>query len=417
MVTVRGLKETASGSIVYETISASNLQTATDKGGQVLIKGIATIAGDIPFRAWEDGLEGDEYLQRIKIGNFTINGISISEPKENTTVELGSVVLQNADLPVSVDYETTSVEGPVPEMGKFDLFAMNQLSVNAKDISFDMGSAVAKGVIFPTRIGQNYFYQSMQQISMYVGDISGKMQGKEVFRLDNYGGSASKGASPNDFTFSGQAKGLFVDLTAIPDRKFQAMREQTGYAALEGDLSSTGSYNLKTGELVNDPITINLKDMLNLSLAFKISGYTEEFAQKVTIAQQQMNKGTPFAQAFGPIFPDLDQLKLEDFNLKIEDKSLTARLLDMQAKQMGTTGDQLALGAPMMIGMGMSRLGMPAFTEMVTNAVGSFLKDQGSITVSAKPAEPVSALKIMTASQTTPQSLPDILNFKVTASK
>ena len=88
------------------------------------------------------------------------------------------------------------------------------------------------------------------------------------------------------------------------------------------------------------------------------------------------------------------------------DHSLTGKLLDFQASQMGSTGDQLALGAPMMVGMGMAGLNMPAFTEMVTKAVGNFLKDKGSISVEAKPAEPISIVEVILAGQAGPNKNP-----------
>ena len=91
------------------------------------------------------------------------------------------------------------------------------------------------------------------------------------------------------------------------------------------------------------------------------------------------------------------------------------RLLDFQASQMGTTGDQLAAGAPMMIGMGMGALNMPALTEMVTSAVGKFLTEKGTLTVRAMPTEPVSIVNVVLTGQRDPTKIPDMVNLQVSA--
>ena len=82
---------------------------------------------------------------------------------------------------------------------------------------------------------------------------------------------------------------------------------------------------------------------------------------------------------------------------------------------MGTTGDQLAAGAPMMVGMGMGGLGMPGFTDMVTTAIGSFLKDKGTLSVEAQPEDSISVLDLVMTSQTDPKKLPEMLNMQVRA--
>ena len=113
------------------------------------------------------------------------------------------------------------------------------------------------------------------------------------------------------------------------------------------------------------------------------------------------------------LLPILANLKLSDFKLGLTDRSLTGRLLDFQASQMGTTGDQLAQGAPMMIGLGMGGLNMPDFTEMVTKAVGSFLQNKGTLSVEAVPAEPVSIVNVVLAGQADPTKVPEMLNLKI----
>ncbi|MEL7229499.1 MAG: hypothetical protein AAGK38_06270, partial [Pseudomonadota bacterium] len=149
---------------------------------------------------------------------------------------------------------------------------------------------------------------------------------------------------------------------------------------------------------------------------YKVSGYTPELAKQLQQAQLESTRnGVEGPALLMQMLPLLSQLKVDNMTLSLTDKSLVGKLLDMQAQQMGTSGEQLAAGAPMMLGMGMAGLGMPGLTEMVTTAVGKFLQQKGTLTASVTPTNPVSVGEIMMASQTDPKKLPDMLNLQVTA--
>ena len=115
------------------------------------------------------------------------------------------------------------------------------------------------------------------------------------------------------------------------------------------------------------------------------------------------------------LMPMLSNVKVARVEFRLTEASLTGKLLGLQAKAMGTTGEQLAQSAPMFLGMGLSRLQMPELTQMVTQAVGSFLQNPGTLTVTVEPAEPVSIAAIAALSQSDPKALPDLLNLTVTA--
>ncbi|GAB4576918.1 MAG: hypothetical protein Tsb0019_03070 [Roseibium sp.] len=59
-------------------------------------------------------------------------------------------------------------------------------------------------------------------------------------------------------------------------------------------------------------------------------------------------------------------------------------------------------------------IGNPAFTGMVSDAVSEFLKNPGELKVTMKPAGPVPLAQIL-GSLAAPQTLPDLLNFSITA--
>ena len=155
--------------------------------------------------------------------------------------------------------------------------------------------------------------------------------------------------------------------------------------------------------------------MFNMNMDYVVTGYTQDVAQKIQEAQLKSIDGGDSMSAFMAILPDLQNVKLEHLKFGLTDQSLTGKLLDFQGQQMGTTGDQLAAGAPMMLGLGMANLKMPAFTEMVTSAVGTFLKTKGTLSLEAKPAEPVSIVNVVLAGQADPTKVPELLNLQVSA--
>lgn len=419
-VSVRGLKD-ANGRMTYDSVSLVDVRGTTDDDGEVAIAGIGSSNGDWPSGIWEDGLTAAEKRQRIKFGNFSISGIAVSDPNVNMTLD--SIVMTNADIPLDFRYEPGNDGDTVGEPAApltFDQFSVVGLNGTGKtddqqDVDFEMGAFNLSDVNFPTSVDASIFDWMKIYSSMSMSGIAASMSGEPVFELERIAGTIAPPDGTGTVETVSELDGLFVNLKAIPDPQAQAVFGELGYDKVEGSMGAVAAYNPNTGRATLFDTSIKLVDMFDLYIDYAITGYTAELAQKLQKAQMEMSTGKDAMQAFGPMLAELSGIKLETFGIELEDRSLTGRLLDFQAKQMGTTGDQLAAGAPMMIGMGMGPLNMPGLTEMVTAAVGKFLTEKGSISVRAEPAEPVSIVNVVMSSQADPTQIPKMLNLQVTA--
>ena len=415
---VKGLRETTEGRIAFDSISATELKgPGRGNDGPFTIEGIAFQDAEVPFEIWKDGLTAEEKKQRIKIGTLALTGFSFQQ-KSGDKFNAGSLNLTNADVPLDWRFDPKSnadatADGSAAPM-TFDLFSISGLSGATKQgVSWDAETIAIVGASIPTSIGATVDDWMKVYKSVNVGRITAALGGVQVFSMD--GMTASIGQPDNEGTIPSfsEIKNINVNLNAIPDPQAKAVMQQLGYETLQLDMVGDGTYNPESGALGIKNMAMNFKDMANFNMTYNMTGYTKEVANAVQQAQLKIAGGADPQSSYLELLPILSNLKLSDFKLALTDKSLTGRLLDFQGKQMGTTGDQLAQGAPMMIGLGMGGLNMPEFTEMVTKAVGTFLTNKGTLSVEAVPAEPVSIINVVLEGQKDPTKVPGMLNLKV----
>ncbi len=413
-VVVRGLEE-ANGRMTYDSFTMNDLRE-TDGNEGLGIANITSSSGDWPSNIWDDGLTAEEKRQRITFGNFSVNGLAAK--REGVNFTLNSILMTNADIPLDYRFDPKQIEEAQGEPAApltFDQFAVVGLNGNGQGVNYQMGSFTLNNVNFPTSVNANISDWMRVFSSFSVNGIKASLAQLPVFALDNYGGTISPPGDSGNIVVKTNLDGLMINLKAVPDPKFQAIAGQLGYDQINGSMASNGSYNPSTGRTAIFDTVLKLKDMFDLSLDYAITGYTPEVAGKFADAQMKMAQGGDRSQMLGAMATELSGVKLESFGLSLTDHSLVGRLLDFQASQMGTTGDQLAAGAPMMIGMGMGALNMPALTEMVTSAVGKFLTEKGTLTVRAMPTEPVSIVNVVLTGQRDPTKIPDMVNLQVSA--
>ncbi|MGI9366157.1 MAG: hypothetical protein ACR2O8_13305 [Rhizobiaceae bacterium] len=419
-ISVKGLKD-ANGRLTYQTIAFVDVSGSTEEGGNFTVAGAASSDGDWPSDIWEDGLTADEKKQRIRFGDFSLSGIALKDEKVN--LALDSIVITNADIPLDYRYEdeqNAEADGDPADPLTFDQFSVVGLNGSGKadnnqNVDFEMSAFSISNGNFPTAADAPMQDWIKLYSALSITGISTAMDAVPVFRMDNFTSTIAPQDAGGTVSANSQLNGLFVNLAAIPDPGAQAVFKEIGYDKVEGNLAGTASYNPQTGRASVYDTSIKLAEMFDLAFDYAITGYTEDVARKFSKAQMEIAAGKDRMQVLAPMLAELSGVKLETFGIELTDQSITGRLLDFQAKQMGTTGDQLAAGAPMMIGMGMGGLNMPALTEMVTSAVGKFLTEKGTLSVRAQPENPVSLVNVVMAGQADPTTIPDMINLKITA--
>ena len=102
--------------------------------------------------------------------------------------------------------------------------------------------------------------------------------------------------------------------------------------------------------------------------------------------------------------------------LRFEDQSITKKILPLIAAMQGM--DEATLWSPMpapSLQLGLAELKNPAFTEKSVAAVNAYLKDPRSITILAKPAQPVTVMQLMPLDPNNPGAAIDQLGVSISA--
>jgi hypothetical protein len=109
------------------------------------------------------------------------------------------------------------------------------------------------------------------------------------------------------------------------------------------------------------------------------------------------------------------QLIYNGASIRFDDAGITAKALDFAGKQQGVDGKQMAQSLKGMMPMMLGAMNMPDLQKQIEAAVGTYLDDPKSLTVSANPAQPLPAPQIMGAAMGDPANLVKTLNVQVTA--
>ncbi|MEL6946287.1 MAG: hypothetical protein AAFO73_01455 [Pseudomonadota bacterium] len=416
-IVVKGLRQAAAGRISYESVVLSGISgQMRGSDGTLSINAVASNNGEWPADVWAGGLTADERKQRITFDSFSINGVQAKSPEVSFNLE--SFGITGADIPL--DFRLTPEMAALNSGEPAEPMVMKSVALTGFDgtqagVEFSLGTIAVSNLSFPT----SFSVLGVDDLQIYSAaafkDFLVKQGGTTIMSLADLSGTITPADSSGTITGTSNIDGLYVNLKAVPDREAQKVFDQLGYDKIEMTATGVGTYNPNTGVTDVTNTVFKLKNMFDLAFNYRLEGYTLDVINQLNAANQKIESGTPMMQAYMAILPTLSQVKLSNLSLALTDQSITGRALDFQASQMNTTGDQLAQGAPMMIGMGLAGLQMPALTEMVTKAVGDFLRDKGTLTVEANPAEPVSIVTMVMSGQSNPKVIPEMLNLQMTA--
>ena len=100
---------------------------------------------------------------------------------------------------------------------------------------------------------------------------------------------------------------------------------------------------------------------------------------------------------------------------RYEDASLAKRVISAQAKRQGVPAEAFVQQINAMVPMLVSTIGNKDFEKKVASAAGAFLEQPKSLTISARPKQPLPFAQIMGAAMMAPQSLPTVVGAEVSA--
>jgi hypothetical protein len=238
------------------------------------------------------------------------------------------------------------------------------------------------------------------------GPITITASGKSV-TADGYemtwDGDVDTGAGKSTFKISNIAVPENVIATVDP----AGTLKQIGYTNIAFDLGGEGKFDVADGKLGFD---------FNLSYAGKDMGTVKLGAAAGEIPMALLSELRKDEVAdFNKIMPMVQAIQLSRLLFRFEDQSITKRILPLAAKMQGIDQQTLIANAAAIVQLSLMPLKNQAFTQEAMTAIVGYLKDPHSITLSAKPAAPVTIMQVMSVDPNNPGAAIDRLGVSIRA--
>ncbi|HEX2255591.1 MAG TPA: hypothetical protein VHG92_02620, partial [Afifellaceae bacterium] len=194
----------------------------------------------------------------------------------------------------------------------------------------------------------------------------------------------------------GSVENITVPAEVFADSQFTP--QTIGYENLVLGLTWDGSRDAAAKTLDLRDVTLSIRDGGQLKISGRFGNLPEPTA---------LNDADASAKAAAA--------EIHTLTVRYEDESLAGRILDMMAEQQGISREEYASQIAGALPFLLAALNNPEFQNEVAGAVGTFLQDPKSLTITLEPEAPVTGGEIMGLIGTAPQTLPDKLNVSVTA--
>lgn len=336
----------------------------------------------------------------------------------------GQVVLEGATFsaagtPGKFDAGKIVLDGVTDDNGGYRIATATfpDYAFSKDGISFDMKGANLKGIRLAAAGSTDPLAAFLFYDTADIATVNVKVGDKQVFTMD--GMHAMNSAPTNGpMSFTVDIPKMTADLSTVPDPAAKKVIDGLGYQTLNGNVKVAGSWNPSDGQIAVTQYDMNVDNAGSLGLTMDFSGYTPTFIKSLQDLQKQMaaqpQGGDNSAQGMA-VLGLLQQLTFNSAGIKFTDASITGKVLDYVGKQQGMSAKDLANQAKAILPFAMAQLKDPQLTAQVSAAVSAFLDNPKSLTISAKPAQPVPFAVLMAGGMGDPTTLPKTLGVTVTA--
>ncbi|MCO5146660.1 MAG: hypothetical protein M9895_10860 [Aquamicrobium sp.] len=241
--------------------------------------------------------------------------------------------------------------------------------------------------------------------------------GTDVFTMGDMHFEVTEPDGDTPMDFSGAAESFTVDLSLMEDENQLAVMEALGLKQMKGYMEVEGSWNPNDGRLAFSQYDMTVVEAGTLGFTFDLGGYTPSLIASLRELQKQMaeNPDSDNSAQGLAILGLLQQMTFHNAEISFADDTLTNKVLDFVAKNQGMRAADIANQAKAVVPFALAQLNNPELTAQASQAVSTFLDDPQSLTVSARPAQPVPFALLMATAMTTPVELTKSLGVTVTA--
>ena len=338
--------------------------------------------------------------------NVILSGVKVTVAgAEGEAFPLGDITLENVE---------EGDEGYSIETARFADINTTQegVTLTAKDLAIG-------GIYLPNEPKTGTIDSMMLYESFSSGPVTATSEGKQVFAVDGVEANLNAAEDESKFDFDATVSGVKLDLTAEPDPKAQEAITALGLQQLAGEVTVKGAWTLADGKFELNEYAFDFENVGRLDVNFSLSGYTLDFIKAMQdaskAAESNPDKDAGQQAMMMSMMGLAQQLIYNGASIRFDDAGITAKVLDFAGKQQGVDGPQMAASVKAMLPMMLAQINMPDLQTQIESAVGAYLDDPKSLTVSANPAQPLPAPQIMGAAMGDPANLIKTLNVQVTA--
>ena len=333
--------------------------------------------------------------------NFTLDSFasdaatgSVAEDEKGGTFHLGEISVKGFSLFGEAGYKADSA--------RFDGLRINGTDEKGRDFKVDVGEFSAANVFGPDFGADGNLVFPEEAMTATMGSVTFSLDGTEMARLAGGSSTAHFDDETKEYVATGSFKDLYIAVSEFPVEpgKDQGRKqfEALGYDSINMDIDIEAGWNVESGDLSISSYRFAADEMMVLDLGLSLAGYTVDFARNLQKISMRMNSATDeeTRQALSfQLLAEMSELEVKDMRIRLDDKSLMGRIMEMQAAQSGQKKEDMLAAVPFMVGAMMAPLDVPQFASSVSAAVGRFLQTSGSLTLTAKPDEPVSFAEVM----------------------
>lgn len=329
-------------------------------------------------------------------GEVTIRDLLITnENEDNAKATIGTTVLS---------------QGEVLDDGRLKLgsLGLQDLELTSDDGGMSLNNLKVTELLLPSaeEVAANKSpvgpgYRSLEINTVQIRDEDGKVADidKIMSSIDSMDGDL-----PTSGRFS--ISGAKIDVKQIESEEATALTE-LGYETLSVDITGSGKWDPETAMLVIPELKIDAQEAASLSLSLSLGGVTREVIAKLGDNPEEPEEAMALLQ----------NVTIENAKIRLDDASLTGRILDQEADKAGVAKSDYVSGLTGTLPMMLSMLQNKELETQVTEAVTQYLNSPGSLQITAAPGAPVPIAQIMGTAMLAPQMIPQILSVSITANQ
>ncbi|MEP1930872.1 MAG: hypothetical protein ABJJ37_06320 [Roseibium sp.] len=328
------------------------------------------------------------------------------------TVSISDIVIKNdGDDDGKVTIATTVLtNGEVQENGRLKLEGLDleNLALEADDGGMTLKSMKVTELLLPAANEKNEDasavspgYKTLEIIKVAISDEDGQVADIEKI-VSSIDGMEDDLPTSGHFAITGAT----VNVTEIEAEEAKSL-SALGYETLTVNIAGSGNWDPEAATLVVPDLKIDGQDVASLSLSLALGGLTRDVVNKLDASQDNPEEAMSLLQG----------IMVSNIKIRLDDASVTGRILDQEAKNAGVDTPQYIAGLtgslPLMLGM----LQNKELETKVIEAVTQYLNEPGSLEITATPSAPVPMAQIMGTAMIAPQMIPQILSLGITANQ